>query len=487
MALTLELVRKACPSGDWLHQPLPWQTPLRGASLDTRALGSAAMFFALRGEQHDGHDHLADLGRRGQVQLAVVERERVERGVAWGAFRGAVLGVDSVEQTLLRLGQAALAERRRQGGLTVVAITGSHGKTTTKEWVAHVLAGARRVSKAPHSYNNELGVPLTLLAVRTEDEVLVLEFAARHAGDIRLLTELVAPDIGVLLNVGSAHLGEFGSRDAIYDVKGELFRYLPTASLAITSAEDVRLLAMARAHGRHLSFGRLQGDYRATAITYNAAGQQRFIGEAPAQDVSTEQTGPRRLALQTSIQGTHGHVPILVAWIVAEALGVPAEVVQQRVTEELPLAGRGRTYRSAAGAWIIDDTYNASPETVIHRIESMAVHREPRRRVLVLGSLAELGSHLEAGLRSILAVAIEAGMDRVVLFGDQYRGLSLPLLASSFEVSRVASSAEDALRTIIAAEDRPGVLLGLKGSRVAAMERFLPAEAPDSSDGDSDG
>lgn len=446
--------------GTWVSLPLPEDTALRRGAFDTRAMDFAPradIFFALKGERADGHDHLAHLAGSG-VRLAVVSKHAEIPG-----FRGAVL---CVPDTLAALADTArfLIERYRP---KVVAITGSYGKTTAKEVVAHVLSGARRVLYAPGTLNNEIGVPITLLELDGSQDTCVLEYSARKPGDIAYLSAIAPPDVAVITAVGHAHVGVFGSLDAIYRTKAEIFSRLRTGGLAVVNGEDPRLIDLARPY-RTVTFGRT-GDFRADLIHTDGAGRQSFMG------VHASERGGTRIPLRSEIPGAHGLYPVLIAWAVARELGVPDAEVAARAGKHPAQKGRAVALKGKGGATLLDDTYNASPETVRNLIATLSTFAEPEK-ILVLGRLAEM----EEGLAESAALIGEAL--RPPLSAVYVHAPGQPELFS--HLSRIAGGrtppvpvlcVED-LQDLIAAiraKDRPGTVIGFKAGRSSHLERAV--------------
>jgi len=440
---------QAASGGRWLRCPFPLDTQLRAGAFDTRALGGADIFFALAGERGGGHRYLAALAGTG-VRLAVVSQD-----LDIAAFGGAILRVDDTRAALGKMARL-LVDRHRP---LIVAITGSYGKTTTKEIVAHVLAGGRRLLKTPGSFNNEIGVPLTLLDLDGSQDVAVLEFAARHPGDIRMLGAIAPPDVAVLLNVGRAHIGVFGTRESIYLAKAEIFEHLRPGGLAVVGAEDPRLRELA-AGQRTVTIG-AGGDYRAEEIAFDREGRERF----------TAIHGTTRLALRAGVPGPHGHVPLLAAWAVVREAGLPDALVAERGAHHAGAKGRAVLISAPGGATVIDDTYNASPETVVNLIRTLAA-LDAEAKVLVIGHLSEL----EEGLgESLAAIAPHLAPPLSELWvhdparpesAAQYRAVARGIAVREIPV----------LPELIAAlreRDRPGVAIGIKGSRSAHMERAV--------------
>jgi UDP-N-acetylmuramoyl-tripeptide--D-alanyl-D-alanine ligase len=442
--------------GEWLAQPLPPETPLLGGAFDTRALGDAGIFFALRGEGGDGHAYLPRLAGSA-VRLAVVAHP-----ADVGAYAGAVLRVAEPLQALGALARFAVARHRPR----VVAITGSYGKTTAKEVVAHVLEGARRVLKSPGSLNNEIGVPITLLRLDGSQDTAVLEFSARKPGDIDYLGRIAPPDVAVLLAVGQAHIGVFGSQEAIFRTKGEIFNHLRPGGTAVVGAAQPRLRELAAPHPV-LSFGRDGGDFHAEDITYDPEGRQRFTGVHGCGE------GAVRLSLRAGMAGPHGCEPVLAAWAVAHALGLPDALVAERGGYAPAQKGRLRLLRARGGATLIDDCYNASPETVANLIGTLNARPEGDK-VLVLGPLAELEQGLRDSARAI-AAHLRPPLARCLVYdpGGPLLAGQLQAGAQGVEVRHVAS--QPALMAALRELDAPGRIIGIKGARSAHMERFVAA------------
>ncbi len=446
--ITLEQARRAT-GGSWLRQPLPEATPLRAGAFDTRVLGDADIFFALHGERADGHDFLARL-EGSAVKLAVVARQ-----VDLPRFGGAIL---RVPDTLAALGRMARS-RTDTFRPKIVAITGSHGKTTAKEVVAHVLSGRRHVLHSPGSQNNEIGIPIALLGLDGSQDTCVLEFSARKPGDIAYLGGIAPPDIAVITAVGHAHVGEFGSVDAIYRAKGEIFQHLSAGGLALVNGEDPRLAELAGAH-RTLTFGR-SGDYRAEGIATDGAGRQSFTGVHAG----------ARLSFRSEISGAHGLYPILIAWAVARELGVPDEDVAARAGRQPGQKGRTVRLKGPGGATLVDDTYNASPETVRNLIATLASLAEPEK-ILVLGRLAELEEGL-AESAALIGEAVRPPLSDVYVHAPGQPELFERLQALARGVRLHAADSQAQLICELQRRDKPGTAIGFKGSRSGHLERVV--------------
>jgi UDP-N-acetylmuramoyl-tripeptide--D-alanyl-D-alanine ligase len=436
--------------GRWLRLPNAMDGALRGAAFDTRALAGAEIFFALRGERSDGHAFLQQLGGS-TVRLAVVHQPGLPAG-----FGGAVLQVADTLRALADMAHFLVRKHRP----FVVAITGSYGKTTAKEVVAHTLAARRRVLKSPGSLNNEIGVPITLLNLDGSQDTCVLEYSARKPGDVDYLSRIAPPDLAVLLAVGHAHIGVFGSREAIYRAKGEIFHHLRPGGLALVNAGDARLRELAAGH-RVLSFGRDVGDFRVERLATDPQGRQRF----------TAVHGDTRLDMQAEFSGAHALYPMLVAWAVARELNVPDAEVAARAGHGPGQKGRAMRLAAPGGATVMDDSYNASPETVVNLIATLNSLAEPEK-VLVLGHLSELEAGLER-TAALIAPHLAPPLTRCYIQAPATPELFARLkeMAAGTDVRQCATQAD--LIAELRALDRPGVAIGIKGARSAHMERAV--------------
>ncbi|MSR82888.1 MAG: UDP-N-acetylmuramoyl-tripeptide--D-alanyl-D-alanine ligase [Candidatus Latescibacteria bacterium] len=336
-----------------------------GVSTDSRTINPGELFLALRGAQVDGHQFVAQALARGAC-AALVEEQMP------GA--GAQLKVPSVMESL-----GTLARRYRQRfELPVIAVVGSAGKTTTKEMIAAVLRQRYRVLQTPGNENNELGVPRTILQLAREHEVMVVELAARKVGDIRYLCEVVQPNVGVLLNIGTAHLEIFGSVERVAKAKGELLEYLDESSLVLVNADDcVVAKEVKRTKGRLLGFSLVR--------------ESHYCGEGLVLD----QEGCGLLSLHNfplrlQIPGRHNVYNALAAAAVGHQLGVPWPQIGRALAEFEPVAMRSQILRKR-GISVINDSYNANPGSMLAAIEMLG-GMAGGRRIAVLGDMLELGA-----------------------------------------------------------------------------------------------
>jgi UDP-N-acetylmuramoyl-tripeptide--D-alanyl-D-alanine ligase len=339
--------------------------------VDSRLARPGALFVALPGEHADGHDFAGAAVAAGAA--GVLAARPVGRAGGRGRRRAG------------RARPARVGRRRGAPDLTLVGITGSSGKTSTKDLLAHVLEQLGRPSLRPGSFNNEIGLPLTLTAADATTRHLVLEMGARGVGHIRYLTEIGRPRIGVVLNVGSAHLGEFGSREAVAVAKGELVESLPADGVAVLNADDRLVAAMAgRTSARVVTFGvEAPADVRAEQLELDAGGRPRFLLRVP------EGAAPVTLRLV----GAHHVGNALAAAAVGRAVGMPVDAVAEALSDAVATSRwRMEVTERADGVTVVNDAYNANPESVRAALAALVAIAGGRRRTwAVLGEMRELG------------------------------------------------------------------------------------------------
>ncbi|MPQ97720.1 UDP-N-acetylmuramoyl-tripeptide--D-alanyl-D-alanine ligase [Modestobacter sp. I12A-02628] len=373
--------------------------PVTGAvTVDSRTVSPGDLFVALPGERVDGHAHLGDAAGAGAV-AALCSRP------------DPALPCIVVADPVVALGALAHEVYRRltAGGLVTVGITGSSGKTSTKDLLGQVLGAAGPTVSPVGSFNNDIGLPLTVLTADAGTRYLVLEMGARGSGHIARLTRVARPRVGVVLNVGSAHLGEFGSADGIAAAKGELVEALPADGTAVLNADDPRVRAMAtRTRARVLSTGLApDAEVRAEDVELDERARGRF----------TLVTAGERHPVELQVIGAHQVSNALSAAGAALAVGLaPAQVAAA-----LTAAGPRSRWRMevdvrADGVTVVNDAYNANPESMRAALAALA-GLAGRRRVAVLGAMAELGPDAPAEHERLGREAVRSGVDLLVAVG----------------------------------------------------------------------
>jgi UDP-N-acetylmuramoyl-tripeptide--D-alanyl-D-alanine ligase len=454
-----------------LHEADPGARVTGTVEFDSRRIGPGGLFLALPGERVDGHDFVAAASANGALASIVT------RSVAGPSI--------VVEDGFTALAELAAAVIRRLPDTVVVAITGSSGKTSTKDLLAQVLSRLGPTVAPPGSFNNELGHPYTVLRATPDTRYLVLETSARGIGHIRFLAGIAPPRIGVVLNVGSAHLGEFGTREAIAQAKGELVEALTTDGVAVLNADDPLVATMAsRTGARVVTVGEAaDADVRAADVTLDELGRPAFTVLASAE----------RARVQLRLVGAHHVGNALAATAVALECGMPLPELAAALSAATP-ASRWRMEVSERrdGVLVINDAYNANPESMRAALDALAAVVRSRRSAggrsfAVLGEMAELGPAGPAEHEALGRLAARLGVARVVAVGERARPIrhGAALEGSESGESSWVPDVEAAI-ALLRAELRPGDVVLVKASRAASLERVALAIADDAMSG-SDG
>ncbi|WP_433282339.1 UDP-N-acetylmuramoyl-tripeptide--D-alanyl-D-alanine ligase [Micromonospora sp. CA-244673] len=418
---------------------------------DSRKVTPGGLFVAFPGEKVDGHDYAAGAVSSGAV--AVLGTREVP-GVPM------VLVGDALDA----MGRLARAVVDRLPGLTVIGLTGSSGKTTTKDLIAQLAVRLGPTVAPPGSFNNELGHPYTALQAGPETRYLVMEKGARGVGHVRYLCEVVPPRISVVLNVGVAHIGEFGSVETIALAKGELVEALPADGLAVLNADDPRVDAMAsRTRARVVRYGESErADVRAVDVTVDGRGRASYTLVTP------EGSAPVRLGLT----GRHQVSNSLAAAAVARELGLPLTDLAVALGElGLVSTRRMDVLERPDGVILIDDSYNANPASTGVALRALASMRGTGRTVAVLGYMAELGDFEREGHQQVGRLAAELGVDRLLVVGEPAAPIHEGATAvSNWGGESVLLTDQAAAVEVLRSELRPGDVVLVKGSRYRTWE-----------------
>ncbi|WP_137989925.1 UDP-N-acetylmuramoyl-tripeptide--D-alanyl-D-alanine ligase [Streptomyces vilmorinianum] len=431
--------------------------------IDSREVKPGSLFAAFAGEQVDGHDYAERAVEAGAAAVLAARPVGVPAIV-----------VDDVQTALGALARAVV-ERL---GTDVVALTGSAGKTSTKDLIAQVLQRHAPTVWTPGSLNNEIGLPLTALRASDETQHLVLEMGARGIGHIRYLTGLTPPRIGLVLNVGTAHIGEFGGREQIAEAKGELVEALPPAEkggVAVLNADDPLVRAMAaRTHARVTLFGEAdESDVRAENVRLTENGQPSFRLHTP--------TGCSDVTLR--LYGEHHVSNALAAAAVAHELGMPVEEIATALSEAGTLSRwRMEVTERPDGVTIVNDAYNANPESMRAALRALAAmgraaQAQGGRTWAVLGKMAELGDASLAEHDAVGRLAVRLNVSKLVAVGDReasWLQLGAYNEGSWGEESVHVSDARAAV-DLLRSELRPGDVVLVKASRSVGLEQVALA------------
>ncbi|WP_329443606.1 UDP-N-acetylmuramoyl-tripeptide--D-alanyl-D-alanine ligase [Streptomyces canus] len=423
--------------------------------IDSRQVKDGSLFAAFVGERVDGHDYAEQAVRAGAV--AVLAQRRV--GVP-------AIVVEDVQTALGALARHVV----RRLGATLVALTGSAGKTSTKDLIAQVLQRKAPTVFTPGSLNNEIGLPLTALTATEETRFLVLEMGARGIGHISYLTNLTPPQIGLVLNVGTAHIGEFGGREQIAQAKGELVEALPTEGAAILNADDPLVRAMAsRTKAKVILFGESgEADVRAENVRLTDSGQPAFLLHTPS--------GASEVTMR--LYGEHHVSNALAAAAVAHELGMSASEIATALSEAGSLSRwRMEVTERPDGVTIVNDAYNANPESMRAALRALAAMGKGRRTWAVLGKMAELGDEALAEHDAVGRLAVRLNVGKLVAVGGReasWLQLGAYNEGSWGEESVHVSDAQAAI-DLLRSELRPGDVVLVKASRSVGLESVAQA------------
>lgn len=432
------------------------QTRFRSVRTDSRHIEPGDLFVALVGERHDGHDFAAEAIHRGAAGCVVARRTE--------GCDHAGTAVILVNDTLRALADIASAYLSRFD-CPVVAVTGSTGKTTTKELTAAALSPLGRVLSAQESYNNEVGVPLTLLQMNETLKAVVLEFAMRGPGQIRELAQIARPKVGVITNIGESHIGLLGSQENIAEAKGELLEELPASGTAVLNADDRFFERLQRKCGCHCcSFGLSEAAaVRATDVVN--------LGKTVSMKVTTP-AGVTEVVLP--FPGLHNVPNALAALAAAITLDVDLGAAASAVaTTTLPKM-RLEVLQSPSGAVILSDCYNASPSSVSAALDTVVNWPGTLRRVAVLGDMKELGDYAEQAHKALGREVAARGFELVVTVGELSQWIASEAVRSGLSADWVlacesSGDAAEVLRPLL----RPGDTVLVKASRAMRLEEVV--------------
>lgn len=420
-----------------------------GVSIDSRKIAPGQLFVALAGPRFDGHDYLDEVAAKGAV-AALVQRE----------VPGSSLPQLLVADTRLALGQLG-ALNRRAFRHPVAAITGSSGKTTVKEMLASILGTRGPVLMTRGNLNNDLGAPLTLLELAPEHTAAVIELGANHVGEIRYTVGLTQPQVVLINNAGTAHVGEFGGPEKIVEAKGEILEGLGEGGIAVLNLDDKAFGTWKQRAGNHavltFALSNPAADFHASDIAHDERGCPSFTLHAAQGSV----------AIQLNLLGTHNIANALAAAAAAQTFGVSLQGIAEGLNNVQPVKGRSVAQMTAGGIRVIDDTYNANPTSMCAAVDILAGFSG--RTVLVLGDIGELGQWAEEGHRQVGDYA-RGKVDALYAVG--------PMMAHAVKAfgqnARHFTNQAD-LIAAVRGEQAINTTILIKGSRSAAMENVVAA------------
>ena len=423
-------------------------------STDSRTLKRGELFVALRGENFDGHNFVESAAKAGAAGAIV---DSTWKGKAPENF-ALILAEDPLQAY-----QKLAASYRRSLSLKVVAITGSNGKTSTKDFAAAVLARRFRVTKTEGNFNNHVGLPRTILEATSQDEVALWEIGMNHPGEVAALAKLAAPDLAILTNIGAAHIEFMGSREAIAAEKGALMEAVDAQGTVVLNADDPFTPGIAaRARAKVILAGTTAGTIRASEISQSGSGTDFTILE-----------GAHRCRAQLPVPGLHMVQNALLAVAAGRVFGLSLEDCAAGLVAA-PLTKARLQIKEIHGVQFIDDSYNANPDSMKAALRTLVELDADGKRIAVLGEMRELGSESERGHREVGESAAMFGIDQLITIGDMGELIARAARAGGLEKTTVVRSTSEAAE-LLGEIAEPGDLILVKGSRSARTEQVIEA------------
>ncbi|HUK99284.1 MAG TPA: UDP-N-acetylmuramoyl-tripeptide--D-alanyl-D-alanine ligase [Nitrospirota bacterium] len=432
---------------------------IKGVSIDSRNINEGELFIAIKGERFDGHDFVSDALKKG-AWGALVERTVLEKN--FGSL-GGLKNILPVEDTLYALQEMSYMHRKKFA-IPVIGITGSNGKTTTKEMLAEILKQKGAVLKNEGNLNNHIGVPLTLIKLNKKHKAAIIEMGMSAPGEIDMLARLSSPTIGVITNIGPAHLEFLGSLDMIAQVKGELLSNIRADGITVLNADDKYFGYLKnKFHGRTIAFGiENKADVQALDIQQG----EDFIDFSLAAEGSKKEIRLRAL-------GRHNVYNALAAAAAAIAADMPIDAIKYGLDDFSPIAMRSEI-KQLQGRTILADYYNANPASMEAALRALMSIKTSNKTIAVLGDMLELGKYSLEAHREIGKSAVRLGVDIVIVMGQFSANVAEGAIEEGMPKERVfATNTHKEAATLIRHLSRPGDVVLIKGSRGMKMEKIL--------------
>ena len=425
---------------------------INNVSTDSRTIKPGELFVALRGENFEGHDFI-EAGAKAGATGALVD-------LNWAGNVPNNFALLRATDTLQAY-QTLAANYRRSLALKVLAITGSNGKTSTKDFAASVLARRFRVTKTEGNFNNHVGLPRTILEATSEDEVAVWEIGMNHPGEIAALSKIAAPDAAIITNIGVAHIEFMGSREAIAAEKGALAETIEAQGTVILNADDPFSEGIAaRTRAKVVFAGTTGGAVRAIEIRQSAEGSEFTIVE-----------GAHRCRAQLPVAGSHMVQNALLAVAAGRAFGLSIEECAAGLAAS-PLTKARLQIKEIGGVQFLDDSYNANPDSMKAALRTLVELDAEGKRIAVLGEMRELGTESERGHREVGETAATLGVDQLITIGDVAELIATGARTAGLDKVSSARSTGEAAK-LLGEIAEPGDLVLIKGSRAARTEEVI--------------
>src|SRR6266581_3799074 len=421
-------------------------------STDSRTLKAGELFVALRGENFDGHNFVESAAKAGAAG-AIVDSN-------WKSPVPEDFALIRTKDTLQSYQELAV-NYRKSLSLKVVAITGSNGKTSTKDFTAAVLGRRFRVTKTEGNFNNHVGLPRTILEATSQDEVAVWEIGMNHPGEVAVLAKLAAPEVAILTNIGVAHIEFMGSREAIAVEKGALMEAVDAQGTVILNADDPFTTSIAaRARAKVILAGTTAGTIRASEISQSGSGTDFTILE-----------GAHRCRAQLPVPGLHMVQNALLAIAAGRVFGLSLEDCAAGLVAA-PLTKARLQIKEISGVQFIDDSYNANPDSMKAALRTLVELDADGKRIAVLGEMRELGDESERSHCEVGETAAVLGVDHIIAIGNVAAAISNAAEHAGLGNSRAVNSTTEAAEVLVKIAE-PGDLVLIKGSRAARTERVM--------------
>jgi UDP-N-acetylmuramoyl-tripeptide--D-alanyl-D-alanine ligase len=430
-------------------------------SIDSRKISPSDVFVAIIGDVHDGHTFLEDVIHQG-IYGVVINKKKAKEFPTSDWHNTKVTAI-AVEDTTKALGDLAAFHRNRTDA-SVVAITGSNGKTTTRKLISAVIARQFNTLSAIGNYNNQIGLPLTLLKLQQGHTWAVVELGTNGPGEIARLAEISSPEIGVITNIGPAHLEGLGSLEGVMREKGDLLKHIKSNGKAILNADDRRILKLAEKTDREVILFGLSEDatIRAEAVKEKAGGIS-FILVLPQE----------RVPVQLSISGQFMVPNALAAAAVGYVVGLSAEQIKVGLEEFCPAPGRMSFFQMPNGIHIIDDTYNANPDSMKAAILALKALRANSRSILIAGDMLELGKQSASMHIHIGKLAATSGIRKIYVAGEFAEAVAKGAQDSQMNGRDIFTGTKDEILKDLKNYLKSGDWVLIKGSRGMAMEDIV--------------
>jgi UDP-N-acetylmuramoyl-tripeptide--D-alanyl-D-alanine ligase len=432
-----------------------------GVSIDSRNITPTDVFVAIVGEVHDGHDFATKVIEQG-IQGVVIDKSKAAE-LPVSKWRDRNIACAAVDDTTRALGDLAAFHRKRMPA-SVIAITGSNGKTTTRKLTTGVVASKFKTLSTQGNYNNDIGLPLTLLRMHAGHTWAVVELGTNSPGEIARLAEICSPDIGVITNIGPAHLEKLGTLDGVLREKGDLLKQLRSDGKAVLNADDRRLL-------------RLASKIRKPVVLFGSGNDAIIRAEAVKEKttgISFDLVLPTgRVSVNLSTAGQFMVANALAAAAVGYLIDLSARQIKQALEDFHPVPGRMNVFQTKNGIHVIDDTYNANPDSMKVAIGTLQTLSANHRKIFIAGDMLELGDQSEALHQQVGHLAAAAGIGRIYITGEFAEAVACGAQDAQMNGRYIFTGSKDEILEDLKHCLKPGDWVLIKGSRGMAMETIV--------------